>query len=294
MAPPHAPRSSRSPLKVLFLSLLACCSWESSLGLQLPLTKLVRRYLVGTLLATTCALPLPAQAAYEADFVNGHVRIDEPLVLPLGNHKTVRLYHPVLVGQGGGGSVYSFDDSSQMLVKISWTHSAASVQRECDILQYLQAHDVTRTERCLGAQAYPDNPQLVMIALTPYVRDAVASVDELASPQLQRKAVQQISQTLVQMLAANVITIDVQPLISPTTGDVTLIDLTEAQILDRQQPAAAVLVASFCTEMLALIPDQWAAWAAQTVQAEGERLDAQGTRLSDTAHEILYSQTFLF
>lgn len=72
--------------------------------------------------------------------------------------------------------------------------------------------------------------------------------------------------------------------------------MTEAQIL--QHPPSSfldkTLMVSFCTEMIALIPDSLATVAADSVRAEVARLAAQGTHLSPQAQEILDSQTFLF
>jgi hypothetical protein len=135
-----------------------------------------------------------------------------------------------------------------------------------------------------------------MIVVSPYVRDAVASVNELASDDAQAKAVQQISTTLVQMLAHNIVTIDVQPLIAQSSGDVVFIDMTEAQVL---QPSSSsflnqALIGSFTTEMLALIPEKWASLAAQNVRTEVDRLSEQGIALPTPAREILFGQTFLF
>ena len=207
----------------------------------------------------------------------------------------LRLNNPLLIGYGGGGSVYTFD-GSDIVVKISWANSADSVRRECRTLQYLESKSVTCTERCLGFAGYEyDDSNRVMIAVSPYVADAVASVGELSAINLQAKAVQQISQTLVQMLAHNIVTIDVQPLISQATGDVIFIDMTEAQVL--RPPFSFLdqtLMGSFCSEMIALIPEQFANLAAACVRDEVKRLAAQGTLLSNEAQEVLYSQTFFF
>ena len=56
------------------------------------------------------------------------------------------------------------------------------------------------------------------------------------------------------MLAANVATTDVQPLINKTNGDVLFIDLTEAQIMSKPPSFLDLaLASSFCNEMAALI-----------------------------------------
>ena len=69
-----------------------------------------------------------------------------------------------------------------------------------------------------------------MIVVEPYVSDGVATVMGL-DPSKRISAVEQIARTLIQMLAANVVTVDVQLLISQSSGKVTFFDLTEAQEL---------------------------------------------------------------
>ena len=276
---------------ILILTLLLNVVVRLSTSLQL--CRVARRCLSSAFFIVTCATADPCHAQ-DFDFPNGRVQIDEPLIFTL-KERSLRLNHPVLVGYGGGGSVYSFDTERDLLVKISWTDSAKSVKRECDTLQYLQSKQVTATERCLGVQPYPYDTQRVMIAVTPYVRDAVASIGELANPDLQAKAVQQVAQTLVQMLIHNIVTIDVQPLISQTTGEVIFIDMTEALIL--HPPFSFLdqaLVGSFCSEMIALIPEKWANVAAQTIKSEMEHWSTQSMEMSDETREILLGQTFLF
>eukprot|EP00977_Amphora_coffeiformis_P001379 scaffold286_cov169-Amphora_coffeaeformis.AAC.23 len=298
---------------------------EEAFSLVLPvLPKFAKRFVSSVALVT--ALTADPTCAAEFDFPNGHVQIDEPLILNLShskNHRSFKLVHPVLVGYGGGGSVYAFDyaddddnnnkeddATTPPLVKISWSDSADSVRRECTTLQYLESKGVISVERCLGAVPYPhqdddaedgsgnNKNNRVMIAVTPYVADAVASVRELETAAQQTKAVQQIAQTLVQMLAHDIVTIDVQPLISQTTADVIFIDMTEAVVL--HPPFSFLdqtLLGSFCSEMLALIPDDDESLvrvAAASVRAEVERLAAQGTQLSPEARDILFGQTLLF
>ena len=270
------------------------------------------RYLSTAALAAGCAVTSldPCWAVTrDFEFSNGHVRIEEPLIVQT-KEKSLRLKNPVLIGYGGGGAVFAFSDddhknpqldgvSMTPLIKISWANSADSVRKECQILQYLESKGVMHTEQCWTSLPYPhDGDDRVMIVVAPFVPNAVASVAELASTSLQRTAVEQISQFLVQMLAQHVITIDVQPLISPETGQVTFIDLTEAKILsssDDDTFTDQTLVASFCAEMVALIPEEWATVAAETVRNEIQRLTSSTSQgLSPLAKEILYSQTFLF
>lgn len=295
----------------LFLTSLV----PSSLGLWLP--KAARRFLSGGALATATCLVDPWSAAAMVtpkafDFSSGHVRIEDPLIIKVKENKTWRLSHPVMIGYGGGGAVFAMDNvvdsadtqpqnfppsPTKPLVKISWTNSAASVRKECDVLQYLESKAVPHTETCWASIPYPhDKDNRAMIVVTPYVEHAVASVSELASPVLQQTAVQDMAQFLVQMLTHDVITIDVQPLISTETGHVTFIDMTEAQVLsfsssnNKNNFANQTLMASFCAEIMALIPEQWTAVAADAVRHEMQ----QASSLSTMAKEILYSHFSLF
>jgi hypothetical protein len=131
-----------------------------------------------------------------------------------------------------------------------------------------------------------------MIAMQPLVSDdTVSSLAEIDSS-LQPQAVRDIVRTLVQMLAAQVVTVDVQPLISKQTGNVLFIDMTEAQVLS--PPLSFLdkaLVSSFCTEMLSLIPDRLLPMASKLVKEEIQSLELKGIRLSSEVYDVLTSQT---
>lgn len=313
--------SSKKGIVVSLLLSLLQSSWSLSpkVGVAAAAAKQASWLVSSTeVVATTCAALVimghacTAIAAVDFDFSNGHVRIEEPLTIVQQDKSSkappLRLVHPELIGYGGGGAVFKFDNemnnnsnvaassSTPVLVKISWLSSANAVRKECQVLQYLQSNSVAHTETCWATLAYPhDDQHRVMIVLTPYVPLAVAAVGDLASPALERTAVQDICEFCVQMLAHGVITIDVQPLIDPTTGHVTFIDLTEAQILsslsngDTADATDATLVASFCTEIRALIPEQWTAWASKVVQDEMQRTVFLSPTVEDIASSILMS-----
>ena len=93
-----------------------------------------------------------------------------------------------------------------------------------------------------------------MISLAPVVTGRTSSLANL-DLNAQRNAIQQVVETMVGMIAANIITIDVQPLISES-GDVLFIDFTEARMLKSPPTAADISgVVGFCNEMMALIPE---------------------------------------
>jgi urease gamma subunit len=202
------------------------------------------------------------------------------------------LRDPTLIGVGAGGAVFSFSDDSPTLLKVSWAGSAKSVARECQTLQRLQGAHIQGAERCLGQFPYGSDDERIMIVVEPYVKDAVASISDLHDTAQQGHAVEQVARTLVQMLAANVVTIDVQPLISQATGDVIFIDMTEAQTLHPPFTFLdTTLMASFTTEILTLIPESFQSLATQAVRQEIERLGTdEATTLSTEAMDILSSQ----
>ena len=224
--------------------------------------------------------------------MNGNVVLNDPIILyPTRTHERVALIKLQLIGAGGGGAVFAFEDQHKLL-KVSWEGSAKSVERECRTLQLMEKSKVEASEHCLGQYSY--DKSRVMILVEPYVSDAVASVMQV-DPSKRTDAVEQIARTLVQMLAANIVTIDVQPLISKTTGKVIFIDMTEAQELKPPFTfLAKTLMSSFTTEMMTLIPDEDMSTAATAAIQEIEKLGKLGTTLSPEAMEVLQAQTNWF
>jgi hypothetical protein len=252
---------------------------------------------VGAFVAGSLVLaPKNVAAAATEDHIwqlgNGEVRLTDPLSLIIAQQQQNKpLREPRLLGSGGGGAVFSFADSNTV-VKVSWLRSAASVEKECATLQFLELNSVQGVERCLGQVPYPDDPRRVMIAMQPLVSDETVSSLAEIDTSLQPHAVHDIVRTLVQMLAAQVVTVDVQPLISKQTGNVLFIDMTEAQVLS--PPLSFLdkaLVSSFCTEMLSLIPDRLLPMASKLVKEEIQSLELKGIRLSSEVYDVLTSQT---
>lgn len=196
-----------------------------------------------------------------------NVKPNQPLVLQLPNGQVelkdiffppYQLKNPILLGSGGGGAVFSYHDDAKdrnIAVKISWVRSASSVERECDVLLTLESGKTRNVEKCIGKERYPPDDRRVMIALEPVVDNSKA-VSNIANVDLEYQgyAVKSITRTMVDMLASNVATTDVQPLINKTNGDVLFIDLTEAQVMSTPPSFLDLaLASSFCTEMAALI-----------------------------------------
>lgn len=237
--------------------------------------------------------------AQDWDMLNGSVRLPDTVNVQFVDRKTgaktrMELSNPQVIGAGGGGAVFSFD-TSDVLLKVSWSGTAKTVQRECATLQYLQDHGVQASERCLASLEYDDTPRN-MILVTPYMRDAVASVDEVLTDAARRASVDQIARTLVQMLAANVITIDVQPLISRSTGQLIFIDMTEAQVLASSPSYTFLdqtLISSFVSEMVALIPESYWKVARASILEELNLISKESNTYERT-REVLDKQTPFF
>jgi hypothetical protein len=296
---PHETCSLPIPIKPFPSSLLA--NWKSA----------VQSGIVMTMIATSCLLSTPAIASsaepntHEWELMNGSVVLKDPIVFQesvrqgeSGKASTVSctLTKPKLIGAGGGGAVFAFENSLKLL-KVSWEGSSKSVERECSTLQLLERNKVESSERCLGKYDYKsdddygENSSRVMILVEPYVPDGVATVMEVNEPK-RDVAVEQIARTLVQMLAANIVTIDVQPLVSKETGRVIFIDMTEAQELKPPFTfLAKTLMSSFTTEMMALIPEPFMSTAVNAAMQEIENLEARGVVLSPEAMDVLRDQT---
>ena len=202
------------------------------------------------------------------------------------------LHNPQLLGSGGGGAAFSFDGSN-VVVKVSWVASAASVENECAILKTLEKNGVKGVEQCLSQNQYPADKRRLMIAMEPLMDDTVANLINIDKA-LRPHAVQHIVRTMVQMLASNVVTVDIQPLISKKTGDVLFIDFTEAKEL--KQPLTfldVTLISSFCTEMTVLIiPDYLLPTASKALLDELRALEQQDSSLSNEAYNALCALSF--
>ena len=277
---------------LVLLSDLASAFHESNGELQrAAILPLLRKGLMSTTLALAFMFGDPAHhitnapsacahaAPIEMTFANGPVRLDDPL----RSFPGLDLRHPQYLGSGGGGAVFAYDRAETTaarspstgrstgsgptsgrardqaaVVKVSWVRSAASVSRECTVLDYMETHHITGVERCRGQVPYPLDNRRLMIAMEPVMDgDSVASISEI-DERLRPKAVQCIIRTLVQMLSSGVVTTDVQPLISKATGEVLFIDMTEAKIVftsgDVIPFVDLALAQSFVSEMIGLIP----------------------------------------
>ena len=230
---------------------------------------------------------------------NGLVELSNPLK----SFSQYKLTNPILLGAGGGGAVFAthpmYDPNTNNInndvaVKISWARSASSVEHECKVLQELEMKHTRNVERCLGIESYPPDSRRVMIALQPVVENAVSRVDKI-NRDVQPLAVQEIIQTLIDMLHANVVTTDVQTLMDKDTGKVLFIDMTEAQTISTPTPSYLdlALASSFISEILALIPTSLMEVASKTFVDELSALHSREEYLSLPIYELLREQEVL-
>jgi hypothetical protein len=244
----------------------------------------------------TCLNPNPVTTF---ELANGVVRLENPI-----QFQDLSLSNPRLLGSGGGGAAFSLKSSRQetmigqtnnrddVLVKVSWGRSTESVRNECQILQVLKRNNVDGVETCLGNMVYPDDPSRVMIFMEPVIDDPVSGILDI-SPELRPNCVASLVRTMVQMLASNVVTTDVQPLIFQRTGQLFLIDMTEAQFI--KEPFSFLdlaKVSSFCTEVSNYIPEALLGVASKSAASEMESLESRGVHLPDEVAEILKAQFY--
>jgi hypothetical protein len=254
--------------------------------------------------------------AQEWELLNGPVILPDSLHVSFRDRRTAQIHsmtltHPHLIGAGSGGAVFAFEDNDNnnnnnnkdVLLKVSWPTTSKTVQRECATLQLLEDAGVEASERCWAILPYPDShpdatlPPRSMIVVTPYMVDAVATIEEVPTESARLVAVDQVARTLVQMLAAHIITIDVQPLISQSTGHTIFIDMTEAQVLSSSSSSSSLLdqtlIASFVSEMVTLIPEAYWKVAQTSIHDEWTHLAKEGGVQAHVA-QVLQEQTPFF
>jgi len=150
----------------------------------------------------------------------------------------------------------------------------------------LQQKNVVHVEQCLAEVPY--NEDRTMVILQPVVSESTSSITNL-DLNAQDHAIEQIIETMVGMLLSNIITVDVQPLIS-RTGEVIFIDFTEAKQLSFTPTASDLTgVVGFCNEMIALIPEMKRGDAAADLNRLLKDLKNQGIMLQRDIYDIVES-----
>ena len=191
----------------------------------------------------------------EWNLPNGEVKLQQ-----VENIASFSLQDFELLGSGGGGAVFATttrvnEINQKIALKVSWIRSSNSVSNECKVLNILQDQNTRHVEQCLANEPYPLDERRVMILMQPVVENAIARIDEV-NETVRIKSVQGIIEAMVDILAANVVTSDVQPLINRESGQVLFIDMTEASIISNPPSFLDLaMVSSFCSEMITLIPE---------------------------------------
>lgn len=256
------------------------------------------------LLPVTAASAAAAAAPPPPRFGANTLSPPDELVLPTVSGPALALSRPRLLGFGGGGAVFAYarPGGPPVAVKFSWPRTVASVRAECAALRALEAARVGGVARCLAAADYEDaagGAARAVIATEPVVDDAVADVRAVRSTEGRERAVRRVVRTMVEMLAAGVVTSDVQPLVSAVSGDVVFIDLTEAERVGSacEGGACATMgalevarVASFVGEMLAFVPEELAGVAAAALEEELVGVGGRGGQLADEVYGVLAGQ----
>jgi hypothetical protein len=210
-----------------------------------------------------------SETKYKWIFENGDVLLPEVIYA-----HGLKLTNPRLLGSGAGGAVFALhnehlktNELQQVALKVSWTASTKSVSNECHVLKKLEEASIRKygsaistIETCLGEVAYQADAARTIIILQPVFLDTQASSlqDFVSEPEKMNVAITLIIRTLLQILSENIVTIDVQPLISRDTGRVLFIDFTEAMILNSENTnsgATNPAIQNLISEMMLLIPE---------------------------------------
>lgn len=275
--------------------------------------------------AALLLLPLPpaatpalaAVATPPTRFGANTVSAPDLLVLPTPAGPPLALSRPRLLGAGGSGAVFAYDRAAAapVAVKFSWPRTAPSVRAECAALRALELARVGGVTRCLAEADYDDlgggvagggrggggGEARAVIATEPVVEDVVADVRAVRDVEGRERAVRRVVRTMVEMLAAGVVTSDVQPLVSGATGEVVFIDLTEAERVrsgcgggggacTAMDGLELARVAAFVGEMLSLVPEELEGVAAAALEEELVGAGGSGARLATKVYTVLAGQ----
>ncbi len=131
-----------------------------------------------------------------------------------------------------------------------------------------------------------------MIALSPVVESSggiTSSIQDVDPGNAQQTAVKNVVETMVGMLRANIVTVDVQPLIEKKTGKVLFIDFTEARRVFKGSDGSfdAPAVVGFCSEMMALIPESLREPAISYLKKCVESLEMEDVVFDDVVTNLL-------
>jgi len=154
------------------------------------------------------------------------------------------------INEGGTGTVYGSPDGSAVL-KVARKNSENRVAKECEMINFVNSNIDSNYKykglkfvKCLSQCSVIDNGKDdsgAAILMTPLIPPSyVSSFDSMLQDGLNgdtiiKKAIYNLLRILDLLLTIDVAVSDLQLLISPTTGDVYLIDLTESYVMDKNQ-----------------------------------------------------------
>mmetsp|Transcript_39849 Transcript_39849/g.51374 ORF Transcript_39849/g.51374 Transcript_39849/m.51374 type:complete len:357 (-) Transcript_39849:117-1187(-) len=235
------------------------------------------------------------------DFERGSVELDEYRT-QVGRFT---LSTPRLLGFGGGGAVFSVEILEEngikvgyeqdAVLKISWETTVKEIQNECKVLQHLSEMRVPNVETCIENSSFSNGRQAIL--MQPFFEgDLVSSIEELPSKEAKMNAVQSLITTMVQMLAAGVVTSDLQPLIREKSGELLLVDFSEAAKLPANPDFVDLArVRNFCSEICTSIPNGLQQYAIQVLEKELASPKIEQQKSEDTKlllDEMLRSLSF--
>jgi hypothetical protein len=226
-------------------------------GIQSPL---FRSRDIFAVFSTVCAF-----TSLPVDFCWG----DSPAMIRCGSANFEDIKY---IGSGGSGEVFSghsyalsADVDGNVVIKKSWERSASSVARECEVLRQMENFNVDGVEKCLKLCSMQTNDASVdsgrqTIIKVPFFKTItgqppVGDFQDIRSKSARIKAANKLTTTLVEMLAAGVATSDLQPLIDASTGELLLVDMSEAVQFSTKVPSNGDMLAiqNFISEVSMLL-----------------------------------------
>lgn len=196
--------------------------------------------------------------------------------LSLGNQLTCQnldIELKSLAGAGGTGRVYQGTARAlsksivyeSVAVKVSLPTTKPRLQNECEILHHLEQKRVNHVDKCISTCSLVPNNNLGDFATVLYPFKSptnansfiVSSIAIIPSPEVAKTAACQLLQTVIEIILAGVVVTDLQFLADTMTGDVLLIDFTEARMIatGNLQYIDKQAIQSFLSEAIAFIPE---------------------------------------
>lgn len=254
---------------------------------------------------TGAAVGGPAQTALAATWNLANGRVSLPDTFSCGAEQLSALE---FVGAGGSGAVFAAEAAgsraTRVAVKVSWAGPAAlGVQNEADVYVRLQDASIRSVPKLLAKCDYSvlASPpasgimdERVVLILDPFVESAASNFEGL-NPSRADRAASQLGVAVVAVLSAGIASTDVQVLIDPPTGELRLIDMSEATVLTSPPSFVQLAIArGFLAEAVAIVPSQQRLAFLRAAEEELERRrHDMDEELADALVEILSTSIHL-